>query len=76
MNCPSHDYNQKGTPQLVVKNCTFSLPDGVALVTAVNSNGIAFTNNTVHNASGPENASLFRLVNTPMLENHGNQYIK
>lgn len=76
VNCPSHYYNQKGTPQLVVKNCTFSLPDGVALVTAVNSNGIAFTNNTVLNASGPENASLFRLVNTPMLENHGNQYIK
>lgn len=76
MNCPSHDYNQKGTPQLVVKNNIFDLRHNIPLVSAVNSNGVSFTGNTIINKNGNAAAlSFFRLANSPVLENKDNRYI-
>lgn len=76
VNCPSHDYNQKGTPQLVVKNNIFDLRHNIPLVSAVNSNGVSFTGNTIINKNGNAAAlSFFRLANSPVLENKDNRYI-
>lgn len=76
VNCPSHNYNQKGTPQLIVKNCTFDLQHKVPIVSATNSNGVSFTGNTIINKNGNAAAlSFFRLANSPVLENKDNRYI-
>lgn len=76
VDCPSHDYNQKGTPQLVVKNNIFDLRHNIPLVSAVNSNGVSFTGNTIINKNGNAAAlSFFRLANSPVLENKDNRYI-
>lgn len=75
VNCPSHDYNQKGTPQLVVKNNIFDLRHNIPLVSAVNSNGVSFTGNKIiTKKANVAEASLFRLINTPVLENSNNLY--
>lgn len=75
VNCPSHDYNQKGTPQLVVKNNIFDLRHNIPLVSAVNSNGVSFTGNKIiTKKANVDEASLFRLINTPVLENSNNLY--
>ncbi len=76
VNCPSHDYNQKGTPQLVVKNNIFDLRHNIPLVSATNSNGVSFTGNKIINKNGNAAAlSFFRLANSPVLENKDNRYI-
>lgn len=76
LDCPSHNYNQKGTPQLIVKNCTFDLQHKVPIVSATNSNGVSFTGNTIINKNGNAAAlSFFRLANSPVLENKDNRYI-
>lgn len=76
VNCPSHNYNQKGTPQLVVKNNIFDLRHNIPLVSAVNSNGVSFTGNKIINKNGNAAAlSFFRLANSPVLENKDNRYI-
>lgn len=75
VNCPSHDYNQKGTPQLVVKNNIFDLRHNIPIVSAVNSNGVSFTGNKIiTKKANVAEASLFRLINTPVLENSNNLY--
>lgn len=75
VNCPSHDYNQKGTPQLVVKNNIFDLRHNIPLVSATNSNGVSFTGNKIiTKKANVAEASLFRLINTPVLENSNNLY--
>lgn len=76
VNCPSHNYNQKGTPQLVVKNNIFDLRHNIPLVSATNSNGVSFTGNKIINKNGNAAAlSFFRLANSPVLENKDNRYI-
>ena len=75
VDCPSHNYNQKGTPQLIVKNCTFDLQHKVPIVSATNSNGVSFTGNKIiTKKANVAEASLFRLINTPVLENSNNLY--
>ena len=74
--CPSHAYNQKGTPQLIIRNCTFDMRHNVPLVSAVNSNGVSFTGNTIIRKDGNSTAaSFFQLTNTALLENSGNKYL-
>lgn len=67
--CPSHDYDQKGNPQLIVENCIFDMPDGIPVLNAKNSDGISLRNNTVsYSGILPDKKMIFRLEDSPLSE--------
>jgi len=75
--CPSKDYNQLGTPQLIVENCLFNLPDGVPALQIKNSNGVSMTGNKFGYANKkPKQADYFQLTNTEMIQFTANEYQK
>ena len=75
--CPSRNYDQKGTPQLIVCKCTFDLPERVPIIKAHNSNGIAFIDNTIFcKESSISFSRLIKLENTPLLDNNNNNWIQ
>ena len=75
--CPSKDYDQKGTPQLIVKNCLFNLPDGVPAVQIWNSNGVSMSgNNFRYEGKKPKEKDYFQLTNTEMIEFSDNTFRK
>lgn len=67
--CPSKDYNQLGTPQLIVKNCLFNLPDGVPALKIENSNGVRMEGNKFgYKNRKPKVKNYFQLTNAEMTE--------
>jgi len=74
---PSKDYNQLGTPQLIVKNCLFNLPDGIPALQVKNSNGVSMVGNKfAYSNRKPKEKELFQLNNTEMIEFSGNTFQK
>jgi len=77
VNCSSKDYNQLGTPQLIVKDCLFNLPDGVPALRIKNSNGVSMTGNRfAYKDKVPNEKDLFQLTNTEFLKFTDNEYQK
>lgn len=77
VSCPSKQYNQLGTPQLIVKNCLFNLPDGVPAVQIKNSNGLSMTGNKFGYANKkPKQEDYIQLSNTEMVQFTDNEYQK
>jgi len=77
VNCPSKNYDQLGTPQIIVKNCLFNLPNKVPVLRISNSNGASFTNNIFcYPDRVPTKEECFLLSNTPMSEFTGNSFRK
>jgi len=75
--CPSKDYNQLGTPQLVVKNCLFNLPEGVPALKIKNSNGVSMTGNKFgYLEKKPKEKDYFQLTNTEMIQFSDNTFQK
>jgi choline-sulfatase len=75
--CPSKEYNQLGTPQLIVKNCLFNLPDGVPAVQTKNSNGVSMIGNKFgYLNKKPKEKEYFQLNNTEMIQFSDNAYQK
>ena len=64
-----------GAAKAGIKNNIFDLRHNIPLVSAVNSNGVLFTGNIIiTKKANVAEASLFRLINTPVLENSNNLY--
>ena len=77
VSCPSKAYDQLGTPQLIVKDCLFNLPDGVPALRIKNSNGVSMTDNKfAYNEKIPDEKDLFVLSNTKFIKFTANQYQK
>ena len=77
VSCPSKAYNQLGTPQLIVKNCLFNLPDGVPALRIKNSNGVSMTDSKfAYNEKNPDEKNLFVLSDTKFIKFTANQYQK
>ena len=77
VNCSSKDYNQLGTPQLVVKDCLFNLPDGVPALRIRNSNGVSMTGNKfAYKETNPDEKGLFVLSNTNFIDFRDNEFQK
>lgn len=75
--CPSKDYDQLGTPQLMVKNCIFNLPDGVPALKIRNSNGVSMVGNRFgYIGKKPKEKDYFQLANTEMIEFSNNTFQK
>ncbi len=75
--CPSKEYNQLGTPQLIVKNCLFNLPDGVPALNINNSNGVTMVGNKFgYLKKKPKQKDYFQLNNTDMMEFSRNTFQK
>lgn len=75
--CPSKGYDQLGTPQLIVKNCIFNLPDGIPAVQIKNSNGVSMIGNTFgYLKKKPKKKDYFQLMNTEMLTFSDNTFQK
>ena len=67
VDCLSKDYNQLGTPQLIVKDCLFNLPSGVPAVKIRNSNGLDMVGNKFgYLDKKPDKKDYFQLINTKM----------
>jgi hypothetical protein len=77
VNCPSKDYNQMGTPQLIIKNCLFNLPDRVPALKVVNSNGVSMVGNKFGcTKKKPDYNEYFQLINTEMIDFSDNTFKK
>jgi hypothetical protein len=77
VNCSSKEYNQLGTPQLVVKDCLFNLPDGVPALRIRNSNGVSMTGNKfAYKETKPDEKGLFVLSNTNFIDFRDNEFQK
>ena len=77
VSCSSKDYNQLGTPQLIVKDCLFNLPDGVPALRIKNSNGVSMTGNKfAYKEIKPDDNDLFVLYNTKFIIFTANEYQK
>ena len=75
--CPSKDYDQLGTPQLIVKNCLFNLPDVIPAVQIKNSNGVSMIGNKFgYLKKKPKKKDYFQLMNTEMLTFSDNTFQK
>ncbi len=77
VNCPSKDYNQLGTPQLIIKSCIFNLPVGVPALKIANSNGVSMVGNRFGYAvKKPSIDKYIQLTNTKMIEFSNNAFQK
>jgi len=75
--CPSKEYDQKGTPQLIVRNCIFNLPDGVPALQVSNSNGVSMVGNRFgYHEKKPGEEEYFHLTNTEFTEFSNNTFQK
>ena len=75
--CSSKDYDQKGTPQLMVKNCLFNLPDGVPALIIKNSKGVSLVGNKFgYLKKKPKEKDYFQLTNTEMTAFSDNTFQK
>ncbi len=74
--CPSRDYDQGGDPQFIATGNHFFLPTGVPALQARNSQGVTLIDNVYHHfGSAPRPADYVILINSPLREDRGNQFL-
>ncbi len=77
VHCPSKEYDQIGTPQLIVENCLFNLADGIPALKIKNSNGVSMIGNKFgYLNKEPKQEDYIQLSNTDMVEFTDNTYQK
>ncbi len=77
VNCSSKDYDQLGTPQLIIKNCLFNLPDDIPALRIQNSNGVSMVGNRfAYKGKKPKEEDLFKLTNTDFIQFKDNEFQK
>ncbi len=77
VNCSSKDYNQLGTPQLIIKNCLFNLPDDIPALRIQNSNGVSMVGNKfAYKGKIPKEKDLFELSNTNFIQFKDSEFQK
>lgn len=75
VDCPSKDYDQLGSPQLIVKNCLFNLSKGIPALNIKNSNGVSMEGNRFgYQNEKPEESSSFKMHNTELMNFRNNQF--
>jgi len=75
--CPSHDYDQKGDPQLVCRDSVFDLPEHVPAFNVVNSRGVELQGNRyLYSDTKPDETKYIGLKNSPLRKNSDNQFMK
>lgn len=73
--CPSLNYDQKGCPQLVIKNCIFDLPKSVPILQVENSKGVSLVDNKFYVYKDSKRDELFKMKNSSIIENNNNIFI-
>ena len=76
VDCPSLNYDQKGKPQLLIKNCTFKLPKDIPILQIKNSQGVSLIGNKYYIHKGSSKVKLFEFQNTLLIEDSNNTYIE
>ncbi|MDG1729916.1 MAG: hypothetical protein P8K68_06920 [Algibacter sp.] len=74
--CPSKEYNQLGSPQLIIKNSIFNLPNGVSALNIKNSNGVFLSRNKFSYVEIKPDNSIFQFSNTEITNNSHNIFQK
>lgn len=77
INCSSLDYDQKGIPQLIIKKCTFDLPEKVPALKVKNSSGVSLIENIYYyKDKKPDYEFYMQLENTKIIQNENNVFKK